>query len=212
MNMQSELTNSKEIIAYLSKHFPNCFTTEGEAKPLKVGIFQDLIVRLVMDEPFSKTKLRVALRTYTANWRYLHCLKDGMHRVDLDGNPCDTITKEQAEHAALQLKESKERVKAKKQMESNRKLTQPDILKAKKTFPRSENIKKSNTTEKISDNQSKPMLNQINAERLKVGALVKVMLGSKPVPATIFSIEKDHVKVKIASGMELTVTTNHILI
>lgn len=212
MNMQSELTNSKEIIAYLSKQFPSCFTSDGDAKPLKIGIFQDVVDRLVMNEQFSKTKLRVALRAYTANWRYLHCLKDGAHRVDLDGNECDVITKEQAEYAALQLKESKEKVKAKRQIENSRKSNQSDIDKTKKKTNRPDNGKKVAATEKKYSNSSQPALGSINVDKLKIGDLVKIMLGSKPVPATISSIEKEHIKVKVASGMELTVTANHILI
>ena len=32
----------KEVIAYLAEKFPLCFITEGEVKPLKIGLFQDL--------------------------------------------------------------------------------------------------------------------------------------------------------------------------
>lgn len=212
MNMQSELKNSKEIIAYLAKQFPNCFTIEGDAKPLKIGIFQDVVARMAIDEQFSKTKLRVALRTYTANWRYLHCLKDGAYRVDLDGNQCDVITKEQAEHASLQLKESKEKVRAKRQIESSSKSTQSEITKTSKKPNQPDNAKKLTVADKNGSDRNKPTLSMVNKDQLKVGLSVKIMLGSKPVPATISGIEKEHIKVKIASGMELTVTANHILI
>ena len=37
--METKRTSSKEIIAYLAEKFPACFSTEGAAKPLKVGIF-----------------------------------------------------------------------------------------------------------------------------------------------------------------------------
>ena len=111
MENQFQLTNSKEIIIYLAQQFPNCFTIEGEAKPLKIGIFQDILSRLENSEVLSKTKLRVALRGYTMGWRYLYSIKEGTHRVDLDGNPTEVITKEQVEHAQQQLKESKEQAK-----------------------------------------------------------------------------------------------------
>jgi len=114
MDTQPELKNSKEIIAYLSNHFPKCFIIDGEAKPLKIGIFQDIVEKLSNNEQFSKTKLRVALRSYTMSWRYLHCLKDGSNRVDLEGNFCDIVTSQQAEHALAELKESKEKAKAKR--------------------------------------------------------------------------------------------------
>ena len=111
MENQFQLTNTKEIINYLNQQFPNCFTIEGEAKPLKIGIFQDIISRLENSELLSKTKLRIALRAYTMGWRYLYCIKEGANRVDLDGNPTEVITKEQMEHAQQQLKERTEQAK-----------------------------------------------------------------------------------------------------
>ncbi|MBI0059878.1 MULTISPECIES: RNA chaperone ProQ [Gilliamella] len=111
MENKFQLTNSKEIIIYLAQQFPNCFTIEGEAKPLKIGIFQDILSHLENSEILSKTKLRVALRAYTMGWRYLYSIKEGAHRVDLNGNPTEVITKEQMEHAQQQLKESKEQAK-----------------------------------------------------------------------------------------------------
>ncbi|MCO6524034.1 MAG: hypothetical protein J6562_03295, partial [Candidatus Schmidhempelia sp.] len=65
---------SKDIIFYLATQFPQCFSVEGEAKQLKIGIFQDIVDRLDHDNLFSKVKLRAALRTYTLSWRYLHSI------------------------------------------------------------------------------------------------------------------------------------------
>ena len=47
-----KLTSNKEIIAYLAEKFPLCFILEGEAKPLKIGLFQDLAKALQDDERF----------------------------------------------------------------------------------------------------------------------------------------------------------------
>lgn len=69
MENSEKLTNSKEVIAYIAERFPKCFTVEGEAKPLKIGIFQDLAERLEGDDKVSKTQLRTALRQYTSSWR-----------------------------------------------------------------------------------------------------------------------------------------------
>ncbi len=110
MENTEKLKNSKEIVAYLVEKFPACFIAEGEAKPLKIGIFQDLAERLADDARVSKTMLRSALRQYTSSWRYLHGLKAGQARVDLDGNPGELLTEEHIEHAKQALKESKERV------------------------------------------------------------------------------------------------------
>ena len=60
-----KLTDTKAIIAYLVEKFPLCFIAEGEAKPLKIGLFQDLAEALKDDERVSKTQLRQALRQYT---------------------------------------------------------------------------------------------------------------------------------------------------
>lgn len=76
-----KLTDTKAIIAYLVEKFPLCFIAEGEAKPLKIGLFQDLAEALKDDERVSKTQLRQALRQYTSNWRYLHGCREGAERV-----------------------------------------------------------------------------------------------------------------------------------
>lgn len=109
--MTEKLKNSKEVIAYIAECFPKCFTLEGEAKPLKIGIFQDLAERLNEDEKVSKTQLRAALRQYTSSWRYLHGVKPGAVRVDLDGNPCGELEEEHVEHAKATLAESKAKFK-----------------------------------------------------------------------------------------------------
>ena len=67
MENTEKLKNSKEIVAYLVEKFPACFIAEGEAKPLKIGIFQDLAARLADHERVSKTMLRSALRQYTSS-------------------------------------------------------------------------------------------------------------------------------------------------
>ena len=98
-----KLTDTKAIIAYLVEKFPLCFIAEGEAKPLKIGLFQDLAEALKDDERVSKTQLRQALRQYTSNWRYLHGCREGAERVDLYGNPAGVLDAEHVSHAAQQL-------------------------------------------------------------------------------------------------------------
>ncbi len=39
MENQPKLNSSKEVIAFLAERFPHCFSAEGEARPLKIGIF-----------------------------------------------------------------------------------------------------------------------------------------------------------------------------
>ena len=110
MENNEKITNSKELIAYLSELFPACFIAAGEARPLKIGVFQDLAARLADDTRVSKTLLRSALRQYTSSWRYLHGLRPGVLRVDLDGNPAGELTEEHVTHAKAALKESKDKI------------------------------------------------------------------------------------------------------
>ena len=49
MENQPKLNSSKEVIAFLAERFPHCFSAEGEARPLKIGIFQDLVDRVAGD-------------------------------------------------------------------------------------------------------------------------------------------------------------------
>ncbi|MGQ7112288.1 RNA chaperone ProQ, partial [Escherichia sp. TWPC-MK] len=98
--------------AFLAERFPHCFSAEGEARPLKIGIFQDLVDRVAGEMNLSKTQLRSALRLYTSSWRYLYGVKPGATRVDLDGNPCGELDEQHVEHARKQLEEAKARVQA----------------------------------------------------------------------------------------------------
>lgn len=112
MENQPKLNSSKEVIAFLAERFPQCFSAEGEARPLKIGIFQDLVERVEGEMNLSKTQLRSALRLYTSSWRYLYGVKLGATRVDLDGNPCGELDEQHVEHARKQLEEAKARVQA----------------------------------------------------------------------------------------------------
>ncbi|MBE5213298.1 RNA chaperone ProQ [Pectobacterium brasiliense] len=112
MENQPKLNSSKEVIAFLAERFPLCFTIEGDTRPLKIGIFQDLVERVPESDNVSKTQLRSALRLYTSSWRYLYGVKLGAQRVDLDGNPCGELEQQHVDHARKQLEEAKARVQA----------------------------------------------------------------------------------------------------
>ena len=55
MENQPKLNSSKEVIAFLAERFPHCFSAEGEARPLKIGIFQDIEKK---DDDLSEAKLQ----------------------------------------------------------------------------------------------------------------------------------------------------------
>ncbi|MGY3943767.1 RNA chaperone ProQ [Aeromonas tecta] len=212
MENTEKLKNSKEIVAYLVEKFPACFIAEGEAKPLKIGIFQDLAARLADDERVSKTMLRSALRQYTSSWRYLHGLKAGQARVDLDGNPGEVLTEEHIEHAKQALKESKERVFASRRTNTKEKEDKPK--QPRRPAPRKADAVRSDKPKaapKAAPVAEAPLV-KVDAATLKVDQGVRVVLGKNPVPATIKEVTKDDVQVQLQTGMMLRVKFEHLVL
>ncbi|XEI31395.1 RNA chaperone ProQ [Aeromonas veronii] len=212
MENTEKLKNSKEIVAYLVEKFPACFVAEGEAKPLKIGIFQDLAERLADDARVSKTMLRSALRQYTSSWRYLHGLKAGQARVDLDGNPGELLTEEHIEHAKQALKESKERVFASRRTN----IKEKDEKAKKPRRPAVHKTEKADVAAKPKAAAKAPVadapLVKVDAAMLKVGQDVRVVMGKLPVPATIKEVTKDDVQVQLQTGMMVRVKSEHLVL
>ncbi|WP_064604114.1 RNA chaperone ProQ [Photobacterium sp. J15] len=210
MENSEKLTNSKEVIAYIAERFPKCFTVEGEAKPLKIGIFQELAERLNEDPKVSKTQLRTALRQYTSSWRYLHGVKAGASRVDLDGNECDVLTEEHVEHAKQALAESKAKVRARRKEQAEAKAAKNGEGKAKKV--RAKAAKPKNTKPKTTKLNKKPAetTRALTADEVKVGKDVSVNMGSGNMPATIVEINKDDVRVRLNNGLTMVVKAEHL--
>lgn len=91
-----------EIIDWLIDNFPNAFFKKSnQIKPLKIGIFDDIIdfYERLDTPPFSKKSLREALSYYSASPAYLSCQKTDAGRVDIYGNEVDVVTEEQAKYA-----------------------------------------------------------------------------------------------------------------
>lgn len=213
MENTEKLKNSKEIVAYLVEKFPACFIAEGEAKPLKIGIFQDLAARLADDERVSKTMLRSALRQYTSSWRYLHGLKAGQARVDLDGNPGELLTEEHIEHAKQALKESKERVFASRRTNTKEKDDKPK--QPRRPAPRKSDAPRADKPKAVPKAAAPAVdapLVKVDAATLKVDQGVRVVLGKSPVPATIKEVTKDDVQVQLQTGMMLRVKFEHLVL
>jgi ProP effector len=104
--MNHQISNVKkdkiEIIDWLIDHFPNAFFKKSnQVKPLKIGIFDDIIdfYERLDTPPFSKKSLREALSYYSASPAYLNCQKADTARVDIYGNEVDVVTQEQAKYA-----------------------------------------------------------------------------------------------------------------
>ncbi|AIW14025.1 RNA chaperone ProQ [Vibrio europaeus] len=207
MENTEKLKNSKEVIAYIAECFPKCFTLEGEAKPLKIGIFQDLAERLTDDPKVSKTQLRAALRQYTSSWRYLHGVKPGAVRVDLDGNPAGELDEEHVEHAKTALAESKAKVQARrkeqaqKAREEGKAKAKPAAKKPQGRRPQQNKVQKAN----------KPVETRaLNADEVKVGNQVNVNMGKGNMAATIVEINKEDVRVQLSNGLQMVVKAEHL--
>lgn len=217
--------NVKEVVALLAEQFPLCFSLTGPAKPLKVGIFQDLAEKLQENPLISKTMLRQALRVYTSSWRYLEAVKEGVFRVDLAGVDGAVIDASQAEHAAATLAESKakaqearkarqqaERAKAKAAAAAGGETANPaDAPKAAKPAYKKPEHKPSNKVAKAATLKSKPVAEPLKAApvelkavedgQLVVGGKVLVKFGTSPIAATVVELAKQDVVVQLASGM-----------
>ncbi|WP_026374876.1 RNA chaperone ProQ [Aestuariibacter salexigens] len=209
MDTQEKFTTSKEVIAFLAQSFPNCFSLEGDAKPLKIGIFQDLAERLEQDERVSKTLLRTSLRHYTNSWRYLHSMREGAHRVDLDGNQDAVIEQEHAEHAKQQLEESKARVAEKRKQTKGPKKPRSDVNGGAKRPKNSTATKTKTTIKGTKPNNSKPKsivpAQKLTDDDLKSGTRVTVKVGREPMLATITEVAKDGINVQLDTGMSVKV-------
>lgn len=199
-----KLTNNKEIIAYLAEKFPLCFCVEGEARPLKVGIFQDLAEALKDDEKVSKTQLRQALRQYTSNWRYLHGCRQGAQRVDLAGNDCGELEQQHVEHAAQQLQQAKEKL-AQRRAEQ-RKADEPKERKnLRRTKSKDNKFTQPRRTQKPQFN-----LTPVNMFELQKDSQVKVKAGQRWQNAKVLDVMKDSARVELDNGLVINVTADRL--
>ena len=212
METEIKRISTKDIIAYLTEKFPECFSVKGQVKPLKVGIFQDLSEKLAEDETVSKTRLRQALRHYTSSWRYLKAIKVGTFRVDIDGKDVAKIDEEQANYASKTLKESQEKfgnnssVKkvvengTKKQYKSpkTKEVVNNTSVETKRESAKYKSVK---STKANAIKKDLPRLKPVESATITVGSNVKVQLGNSPMNATITEIAGNDISVQLDSGM-----------
>ncbi|SEL07289.1 ProP effector [Colwellia chukchiensis] len=211
--------STKEIIAYLAEKFPACFSVAGHAKPLKIGIFQDLAEKLADDETVSKTRLRQALRHYTSSWRYLKAVKVGSFRVDIDGNQAAEVDQEQADYASKTLKESQEKFGNNKPKDktakkpysnkSNKQAAKGSDEAAPKAGQRKEKfnaVKASKRTPAKAAVKLKPL----ETANVMVGKSVKVQLGQSSMDAVITEVSGTDVSVQLNSGMVVKTQVKNI--
>jgi ProP effector len=90
---------SHPVLDQLAALYPALF---GESlRPLKRGIFQDLIAAHPDELPADSLKAALALHTRAS--RYLTVVASGMKRHDLSGQPVEDLTPEQIHHALIEV-------------------------------------------------------------------------------------------------------------
>jgi ProP effector len=70
-------------------------------KPLKIGIFEDLLAR--HPEAFQRDELKVALGLHARSTAYLESVAAGLERHDLDGQPVAPLAPEHVHHAIMEV-------------------------------------------------------------------------------------------------------------
>ena len=217
MDNPQKFSNSKEVIGFLVEQFPACFSNKGDAKPLKIGVFQDLAERLENEERVSKTLLRSSLRHYTNSWRYLHGIKKGTQRIDLDGNDVAAIEDEHVEHAKKQLEESKAKVAEKRKEQkaaiADAKGADAKGADVKNTYKKREAPKFKPTSKVVKKEQIKvkqPIAERLEQAHIVAGTAVTVKIGKSPMPATITDVSKDGIQVQLDTGMVVKVQLENL--
>ncbi len=223
MENQPKLNSSKEVIAFLAERFPHCFSAEGEARPLKIGIFQDLVERVGGEMNLSKTFRFTSLYFKLA---LPYGVKPGATRVD-DGNPCGELEEQHVEHARKQLEEAKARVQAQRAEQQAKKREAAAAAGEKEDAPRRERkprpVARRKEGAERKPRADKPTTKAPRAPReekhtpvsdisvLTVGQSLKVKAGNNAMDATVLEITKDGVRVQLNSGMSLIVRAEHLV-
>lgn len=236
-NSDNKIKDVKLIIVYLSEQFPKCFTAEGEAHPLKIGIFRELAERVEPQGLVSRTQLRQALRRYTSSWRYLKSIARGGERIDLDGVVGDKVEQDHIDHAKKELEQSKAKFDQSRKMLKEKKIykkSQKETGENSKKQAKFSNSKQraagqsyvtsktasgkgakasAKKTDRKQDKKApavdlSPLTEQLN----KPGTPVLVKLGQSPMPGVIQEVTKGKIHVQLNSGMVVKTTFEKIFL
>ncbi|EDS7008767.1 proQ/FINO family protein [Salmonella enterica subsp. diarizonae] len=97
--------NMRRVLAL----WPELFNLDNP-KPLKVGIFDDLMRDIsARNLTIGAGVLKAAIASYTRRIRYQKALAAGGARYDLNGRPCGEVMPEQQQEAADALKKAKDK-------------------------------------------------------------------------------------------------------
>jgi sRNA-binding protein len=103
-------------IAQMAERFSRCFFVWGyQRRPLKIGVFDDLLPLV----PIAADDLKVALRCYVRSDGYLVACREGAPRIDLAGNTVGEVTAKESAYARKVLADREAR-RAKKKAASER--------------------------------------------------------------------------------------------
>ena len=191
----------KETLELLYKTFPKAFVKDGEVKPLKIGIFDDLKERIASVEGLSITKVRAALRMYTARLKYLYSVKEGVARIDLDGNATEDLVNAQHESYA------KERIAA---INAKRKPQKPKNNTGMKNVVK----KPFNGNKPQAKKPFKIEGDKANVEDLKQGTEVLVLSSEQHCVRGVVAQDaaKDTVYVTLKSGLTVNLPLQRVLL
>ena len=91
--------SAQPVLEKLFELYPQLFG--AEFRPLKLGIFQELLA--VHPEQFQRESLKAALGFHTRSTRYLQSVAAGHKRHDLQGNPGEEVAPEHVYLTLLEL-------------------------------------------------------------------------------------------------------------
>ena len=114
-------SEKQAAVHWLIEQFPAAFFASAkQVKPLKLGIFEDLLdfYERLDYPPLSKKSLREALNYYSSSKAYLQSQVEGAYRIDLFGQHFEEVTTEQALYAKQQLSERRANAKNDKPSDS----------------------------------------------------------------------------------------------
>lgn len=90
------------VLELLAERFPKTFwMLEARRRPLKIGVHHDILAAL--NGAIEPVELSIALRWYCGSKGYLANVLTGAWRLDLDGMPAGTITREEERYAKRSL-------------------------------------------------------------------------------------------------------------
>ncbi len=102
-HMTKRQRKNRRRVNRLTELWPDLFSREAP-KPLKVGIFDDLMQDLaVRGLAFGPGALRATLASYAQSPRYYRALVAGGARYDLKGQPCGEVTPQEQQDAETRL-------------------------------------------------------------------------------------------------------------